>query len=135
MIDPPKNKQHEQLPHTHPLPSPPQKKDKEEEDYKLTLANQRDAITSQKRKTISAEHDHLARTTGLSGQVVALMSGVVDDDDDHDHDDDGSCSGGRKEGTTGGGKRRRKKKKKERRRKRDSGTKIDRRKSRDVSGG
>ena len=60
----------------------------DEEAYKARIAADREKATNKKRKALSAEHEELARTTGLSGHVVALMAGD-DDDDDDDHDDDG----------------------------------------------
>ena len=56
--------------------------DQDEEDYRQSLALEREAASSKKRKSISAQHAQLARETGLSGQVVALMAGRRDSDDD-----------------------------------------------------
>ena len=64
----------------------------DEEAYRQKIAQDRERATNKKRKTISTEHAELARTTGLSGQVVALMAGHDDDDDDDRSDDDRSSS-------------------------------------------
>ncbi|KAL3784603.1 hypothetical protein HJC23_007059 [Cyclotella cryptica] len=54
----------------------------DEEAYRRKMALDREKATSRKRKAISAEHAELARTTGLSGQVVALMAGHDGEDSD-----------------------------------------------------
>merc|ERR1719203_2105478 len=56
----------------------------DEEAYRRKVAADRDRATGKKRKELSAEHEELARTTGLSGHVVALMAGggATDDGDD-----------------------------------------------------
>lgn len=64
--------------------------DQDEEDYRQSLALEREAATSKKRKSISAQHAQLARETGLSGQVVALMAGRDDSDDEDDSDSERS---------------------------------------------
>ena len=48
----------------------------EEDDviYRKMLEKERDAASKRKRKTLSRDHEELARSTGLSGQVVALMA-------------------------------------------------------------
>ena len=63
----------------------------DEELYRQTMALEREAELGRERKTLSKEHEELARTTGLSGQVVALMA-----------------SGGQEDGSNGGERRRRK---------------------------
>eukprot|EP00956_Cyclotella_meneghiniana_P004303 scaffold5294_cov72-Cyclotella_meneghiniana.AAC.10 len=47
----------------------------DEELYRQKLSADREKAASKKRKAISAEQAELARTTGLSGQVVAMMAG------------------------------------------------------------
>ncbi|KAL7470881.1 hypothetical protein ACHAXS_011177 [Conticribra weissflogii] len=88
----------------------------DEEDYRQKVARDREIAQSKKRKTISAEQAELARTTGLSGQVVALMAGHDDgsEEDATNSDDDRSKS------DSDGGNRKRKKKSKRKHKKKDS---------------
>jgi hypothetical protein len=58
----------------------------DEENYRKSLEDERVKASKRKRKTLSKEHEELARTTGLSGQVVALMTKEEFDDDDDDDD-------------------------------------------------
>ena len=58
----------------------------DEEKYKQKLILDREKASNKKRKALSAEHEELARTTGLSGHVVALMAGK-DDASDNGEDD------------------------------------------------
>ena len=60
----------------------------DEEAYRQKIAQDREKAANKKRKAISSEHAELARTTGLSGQVVALMAGH----DDKDNDDSSTSS-------------------------------------------
>ena len=50
--------------------------EQEDELYQQTLERERTAASKRKSKKLSKEHEELARTTGLSGQVVALMAGM-----------------------------------------------------------
>mmetsp|Transcript_20258 Transcript_20258/g.58132 ORF Transcript_20258/g.58132 Transcript_20258/m.58132 type:complete len:418 (+) Transcript_20258:28-1281(+) len=61
--------------------------EEDEERYRATLAAEREAAAKKKRKVLSAEHAELARTTGLSGQVVAMMAQASGGDDSVDADD------------------------------------------------
>lgn len=88
----------------------------DEEAYRRKMALDREKATSRKRKAISAEHAELARTTGLSGQVVALMAGH----DDGDSDGDGSKSSNED-------RRRRKKKKRKHRKEKSKKSKREKR--------
>lgn len=54
----------------------------DEDAYRLSLAADREQATKKRRKIISVEHEELARTTGLSGHVVALMVAGNHDDSD-----------------------------------------------------
>ena len=63
-------------------------KDEQEEIYRRTLEREREnALKKRKGKKISAAHQHLATSTGLSGQVVALMGKMESSDSDHDSRD------------------------------------------------
>ena len=79
-------------PVSHSLPHTSTAED-DEEAYRKKIASDREKAARKKRKTISAEQAELARSTGLSGQVVALMAGHDDGSDDEDDatnsDDDG----------------------------------------------
>ena len=63
--------------------------EEDEERYRATLAAEREAASNRKRKALSAEHEELARTTGLSGQVVALMAKGGGGDEGSSKSDDG----------------------------------------------
>jgi hypothetical protein len=58
--------------------------EQDEENYRKGLEQERIKASKRKRKALSKEHDELARTTGLSAQVVALMAKSKDDADDDD---------------------------------------------------
>lgn len=61
--------------------------DDDEKAYRQTIASDREKAANKKRKALSAEHEQLARTTGLSGHVVALMAGGgVQDNSDAESD-------------------------------------------------
>mmetsp|Transcript_13448 Transcript_13448/g.19245 ORF Transcript_13448/g.19245 Transcript_13448/m.19245 type:complete len:205 (+) Transcript_13448:139-753(+) len=65
--------------------------DKAEDAYRQALEREREAANNRKRKAISVEHEELARTTGLSGQVVALMARNMPEDDINNNGNS-SCS-------------------------------------------
>jgi hypothetical protein len=56
----------------------------DEDAYRLILEADRDCAAKKRRKVMSAEHEELARTTGLSGHVVALMASGDHDNSDSD---------------------------------------------------
>ena len=56
----------------------------DEDAYRLKLEADRDRAAKKRRKVMSAEHEELARTTGLSGHVVALMASGDHDNSDSD---------------------------------------------------
>mmetsp|Transcript_35632 Transcript_35632/g.85039 ORF Transcript_35632/g.85039 Transcript_35632/m.85039 type:complete len:197 (-) Transcript_35632:104-694(-) len=51
------------------------------EAYRRKLEKDREKAAGRKRKAMSAEHEELARTTGLRGDVVALMADDSDGED------------------------------------------------------
>ncbi len=56
----------------------------DEDAYRQQNASDREKAINRKRKALTAEHEELARTTGLSGHVVALMaSGGQEGSDDN----------------------------------------------------
>ena len=56
----------------------------DEDAYRLKLEADRDRAAKKRQKVMSAEHEELARTTGLSGHVVALMASGDHDNSDND---------------------------------------------------
>jgi len=70
--------------------------EEDEERYRATLAAEREAAEKKKRKVLSAEHAELARTTGLSGQVVAMMAKAGTRSDDSGDEHGGGGKGDRK---------------------------------------
>ena len=79
----------------------------DEEAYRQQTASDREKAVNRKRKVLTAEHEELARTTGLSGHVVALMASGGQEDSDSD------------DNTSGSGRKHRKKKSKKKRKKKD----------------
>jgi len=83
----------------------------DDERYRTMMEKEREAAVRKKRKHISKEQEELARSTGLSGQVVALMSKEVAREAEAEADADAE-----------GERSKRKKKKKKKKRKKRSRT-------------
>ena len=93
----------------------------DEEAYRQQNASDREKAVNRKRKALTAEHEELARTTGLSGHVVALMAsrGQEDGDDDSSGNDRDRKHGKKK-------KKKSKKKHKKKGKKRSKERRMDR---------
>lgn len=90
----------------------------DEEAYRQQNASDREKAVNRKRKALTAEHEELARTTGLSGHVVALMAsgGQEDGDDDSSGNDRDRKHSKKKKKSKKKHKKKGKKRSKERRR-------------------
>jgi hypothetical protein len=100
--------------------------EQDETKYQETLERERAAASQRKAKKLSKEHAELARTTGLSGQVVALMAQVEEKKkrkskkrSKRDYSDDSSSS------SNEDSYERRKRRHKEKKRKRKSERRVD----------
>jgi hypothetical protein len=107
--------------------------EQDETTYQETLERERAAASQRKTKKLSKEHAELARTTGLSGQVVALMAQVEESKkrkskkrSRRDYSDDSSSSSsGSSSSSSEDSYERRKRRHKEKRRKRKYESRVD----------
>jgi hypothetical protein len=106
--------------------------EQDETTYQETLERERAAASQRKTKKLSKEHAELARTTGLSGQVVALMAQVEESKkrkskkrSRRDYSDDSSSSSSGSSSSSEDSYERRKRRHKEKRRKRKYESRVD----------